>query len=261
MDNISVAIFDFDGTLLDTHASIAQCISLTFSHYAKPIPPASTIRTTISTGAGLEETFQMLHADLAIPSNDANLSNIPNPTNLTVTELSHWISTYRSLYTSIGLPLITPFPGADSLLQKLKQKGIPVVIVNNKGIKVVEAVLKNAEMDSLVEMVLGDMLGVWRKPDPMSYFEVIAPAFKQKSRDEYGDGSGEDEVRHADQIVPRNVLIIGDTAADIQFARNIGAIACWAKYGYGHKEECEKLGPELMVDSLEEVQRLICGAD
>lgn len=136
-----------------------------------------------------------------------------------------------------------------------------MVVVSNKGIKAVEAVLKNAEMDGLVEMVLGDMPGVRRKPDPMSYFEIIAPAFEQKGGDEHGDGSDEDEVRHADRLDPKNVLIIGDTAADIQFARNIGAIACWAKYGYGHKEECEKLGPELVVDSLEEVQRLVCGTD
>jgi len=51
-----------------------------------------------------------------------------------------------------------------------------VVIVSNKGIKAVEMVLKNAGMEGLVEMVLGDMSGVRKEPDPMSYFEIIAPA-------------------------------------------------------------------------------------
>ena len=40
-------------------------------------------------------------------------------------------------------------------------------------------------------------------------------------------------------IFPRvnteKVLVIGDTAADFGFARNIGGKFCWAKYGYGHE--------------------------
>jgi len=62
----SLVIFDFDGTLFDTHASIAHCIAQTFSVMAPlplPQPSPEAIMATISTGAGLEDTFRLLQAE------------------------------------------------------------------------------------------------------------------------------------------------------------------------------------------------------
>jgi len=132
------------------------------------------------------------------------------------------------------------------------------VVVSNKGIKAVEAALRDAGVEELVEMVLGDMPGVPRKPNPKSYFEIIAPRFAIGEGKTYGGGDDEDKIGRTSELGLNKVLVVGDTAADIQFAKNIGAVACWARYGYGKKEECERLGPDFVVDSLEEVQRLIC---
>ena len=41
------------------------------------------------------------------------------------------------------------------------------------------------------------------------------------------------------------------------FAKNIGAVVCWAGYGYGDKGECESLGPDYVVWSLDEVRVLV----
>lgn len=94
-------ILDFDGTLFDTHASIAHCILRTCAILFPPeSPPPSlpTVHAIIAKGVGLRETFQMLQPEGASPS------AIPD------TEL--WVTTYRTLYAEEGLPLITPFTGA-----------------------------------------------------------------------------------------------------------------------------------------------------
>jgi len=66
-------------------------------------------------------------------------------------------------------------------------------------------------------------------------------------------------VGNTNGLDPKEVLVVGGTVADIRFERNIGAMACWVRFGYGDKEECEKLGPELAVENLEEVQTLVSG--
>ena len=53
------------------------------------------------------------------------------------------------------------------------------------------------------------------------------------------------------------VLGEGDTVADIQFAKNIGGSSCWCRYGYGDREACQELGPQFVVDSLDEVVGII----
>ncbi|KAF8533211.1 HAD-like domain-containing protein [Trichophaea hybrida] len=222
-------VFDFDGTLFDTHTSMIHCFSRTFallSPSGTSHPSPETIRAIISTGAGLSETFEILHAG---PIPDIDL----------------WITTYRSFYVSEGPALVTPFPSAEELLKSLKAKGIPLAIVSNKGIGGLEAVLKHAKMEDMVDLLLGDMLGVKKKPDPMSFNEIIVPKFSQTQGLENGQG----------KLNPEDVLVVGDTEADLLYARNIGAAACWVRYGYGVKEECEKLNPELIVESLEELGR------
>ena len=40
---------------------------------------------------------------------------------------------------------------------------------------------------------------------------------------------------------------VGDTATDIQFAKNIGAASCWATYGYGDAGRCHTLQPTYRI--------------
>jgi phosphoglycolate phosphatase-like HAD superfamily hydrolase len=37
--------------------------------------------------------------------------------------------------------------------------------------------------------------------------------------------------------------MVGDTMADIQFAKTIGVRSCWASYGYGDLLACRQLAP------------------
>ncbi|KAF8247318.1 pyrophosphatase ppaX [Wilcoxina mikolae CBS 423.85] len=230
MTTPKLVVFDFDGTLFDTHTSIVHCMSRTFTHLSPPgtscnsHPSLEAIRAIITTGSGLSETFEALHAG-------------PIP------DMDHWITTYRSFYVSEGLALVAPFPYAEELLKRLKAKGIPLAIVSNKGIGALEAVLKHVKMEGMVDLLLGDMMGVKKKPDPMSFNEIIAPKFSQAEGLENG------------KLNPKDVLVVGDTEADLLYAKNIGAAACWVRFGYGENEECEKLGPDFIVDSLEELGR------
>ncbi|CAG8026773.1 unnamed protein product [Penicillium olsonii] len=222
----SLVIFDFDGTLFDTHESISQTIKLTFDTLLPAhTPPQDEIHRLIASGSGLTDTFKTLH---------------PSPADFTPTIESEWIGKYRSLYATHGQPLIKAFPGAKELLAKINSLGIPISIISNKGVEAVKTALKRNNLDGLVpeDLIIGDNTpGAKRKPDPSSFTNVLAPALEKAGT----------------QIVASQVLVVGDTIADIEFARNIGSTVCWCRYGYGDREACQALGPDFVIDALENV--------
>ena len=207
---ISLAIFDFDGTLFDTHESISQTIKLTFDELLPTHgPPQSEVHRLISSGAGLSDTFQALH---------------PSPAEFTPTVENEWIEKYRALYATHGQLLIKAFPGAKNLLAELNARKVPIAIVSNKGVTTVKTALERNGLGGYVpeDLIIGDKTpGAKRKPDPASFVDVLVPVLREK----YGLGD----------VEPGSVLVVGDTVADVQFAQNIGSKVCWCRYGYGDR--------------------------
>ncbi|KAF3392509.1 Pyrophosphatase PpaX [Penicillium rolfsii] len=229
---ISLAIFDFDGTLFDTHESISHTIKLTFDAFLPTqAPPQSEIHRLISSGAGLAETFQALH---------------PSTSEFTPTVENEWIEKYRALYATHGQLLVKAFPGAKDLLAELRTYKVPIAIISNKGVAAVKTALKRNGLESYVpeDLIIGDKtVGAKRKPDPASFTDVLIPVLRER----YGLGN----------VDPASVLVVGDTVADIQFAKNIRSKVCWCRYGYGNPEACQNAGPDFVVDSLGEVVGIV----
>ncbi|EFQ97771.1 pyrophosphatase ppaX [Nannizzia gypsea CBS 118893] len=223
----SLVIFDFDGTLFDTHESIEQSIKLTFEALLPDhVPPQSDIHSLISKGTGLSDTFQSLHPDIEAYTAAAD----------------EWTAKYREIYASHGQKLVKAFPGAQKVLQTLKESGIPMSIVSNKGVGAVRKALERNGLGGYVpeDLIIGDSTpGAKKKPDPANFTDILIPTLKS---------------RHGvTNLDTGTVLVVGDTVADIQFAKNIGGRACWCQYGFGDQDACRKMEPDMVVRSLDEV--------
>lgn len=197
-----LAIFDFDGTLFDTRGAITHSIRRTFEQLGSPQPTADAISTTVAKGIGLDDTFSQLAPHLQTRKN----------------ELKDWVSTYRNIYKLESGQRVRPFGDARQLLSNLARSGLHIAVVSNKGVAAVNDALISHNLAVHISLVVGDTPGIAKKPDPMCFERIIKPHFG-------------DEVAN-------NVVMVGDTATDIRFARNIGAHACWARYGYGNADEC-----------------------
>ncbi|KAF4457205.1 phosphoglycolate phosphatase [Fusarium austroafricanum] len=222
-----LVIFDFDGTLFDTHRAISHSIKGAFDALLpESAPSESEVQKLIGSGLGLAKVLEALH---------------PSPDSFDETE---WTSTYRRIYNDEGQQLVSAFPGAKELLNTLHTQNIPVAVISNKGVAAVETALKNNGINTIPEdLVVGDNTpGATKKPDTGSYVNVLLPALS---------------ARGLEQIDASKALVVGDTEADLQFASNIGAKSIWCKYGYGNKETCEKLAPDFIVDSLDEVAGIV----
>ena len=235
-----LVIFDFDGTLFDTHESIAHTLAITFSRllpWNVSPPSESAIAASISSGISLPQTVNQLYPpSSSAPALDALL-------------LEKFLTEYRLLYKTLGRPLIKPFPQVQELLNHLKATSIPCAILSNKGITAVRDVLASHNLSSLIELVVGDgePVNSPRKPDPGSWTMTIKPTFEQETPLRAGIA----DLREQD------VLVIGDTEADIKYAQNIGAKSVWCSYGYGDPEKCRQMKPDFIVENLEEVKALL----
>ncbi|KAL3458298.1 HAD-like domain-containing protein [Aspergillus heterothallicus] len=232
----SLLIFDFDGTLFNTHASIKETIQLTFRTLLpdSPSPADSDIEAQIASGVGLADTFRSLHP------------TAQSSPHLPPAEFENWVSKYRELYAKHGQNLVAAYPGAKLLLESVREKGIPMSIISNKGVEAVKTALANNGLEGFipVEFIIGDKTpGAKRKPDVGSFVDVLVPRLKEKGVN----------------VEQAGVIVVGDTVADIGFARNLGCRVCWCRYGYGEREQCEGLTPDWVVDGLGEVVEILEG--
>lgn len=233
-------IFDFDGTLFDTHESIAHTLAITFSKLlpSNVSPPfKAAIAASISAGISLPQTIKELYpSSSSVPTLDAAL-------------LEEFLTEYRLLYKTYATPLIKPFAYVHELLSELRERAIPCAILSNKGIAAVRDVLAVNHISSLIELVIGDgePVNCPRKPDPGSWTMAIKPAFEQQTPARAGIVN----------LQATNILVVGDTEADIKYAQNIGARSVWCSYGYGEQEKCRQLKPDFIVENLDEVRSLL----
>ncbi|GAB3380948.1 HAD family hydrolase [Lysobacter fragariae] len=211
-------IFDYDGTLCDTLEAISGSLLSTFAEFSSSVPAQDDISRLIGTGKTLQETINELRStEEGALDDDA---------------LKQWVGFYRQRYAEHGESKVTLFDGAKETLSSLREVG-DLVLLSNKGIEAVEGSLKRFDIRSYFSLVLAEEPGQPKKPDPAVFANRIAPVFVG--------------VRAEDCIV------IGDTSADLEFARNIGATACFAEYGFGERSSCDAVGYQFAFSHLSQL--------
>jgi phosphoglycolate phosphatase len=200
-----LVIWDYDNTLVNTQSAISSSLYTVLRKQSYVNTKTDHIDSLISCGLGLEDTIAHL-------------------TGLTSTEeIQSIVEIYRRVYAEEGWKNEQPFKGVHDVLTFLNCQNIINIVVSNKGVAAVENGLDRLGLASFFNLVIGAIPTLKRKPNPMVFETVIKAKYSLK------DGS--------------EVLVIGDTEADIIFARNIKSLCCWASYGYGHQDKCQKLNP------------------
>jgi phosphoglycolate phosphatase len=218
---IRLCILDFDGTLCGTHEAIAFCLNRTFDLHRQPRPSTERLEAAIKAGVVMVEAVVML--------TEGRLHDV---------EAQEWATTYRTLYREHGLERSILFPSVKEGLERMKDKGRSLVIASNKAAESVATALEHYEIAQYIDLSVCDPKGIPKKPDPASYTQIIAPTFPQ--------------------VMPAEIVVVGDTHADLGLARNIGALSCWAGYGYGNQAACLSMKPDMVIEAFSE---LVAGLD
>lgn len=210
-----LVIFDFDGTLCDTHEAILHCTERAFAALGEAIPTRAANEAAMRAGGAMGQSVARLAPHLAAQPE----------------RIAAIVASYRAIYDSgEGLSRTRLFPGAAAMLDRLAARGFAFAIVSNKGEASVQASLAQFGLTGRFAPVIGDRAGIARKPAPDAFHAAVAPHFA-------ASGIG-------------RLVMVGDSAPDLGFARAIGAIGVWAEYGFGDRAACEALAPDLRITAL-----------
>ena len=208
------AVFDLDGTLVDSAPDIALALNTALKpHGAMPFASVDVIKL-IGGGA-------MAAIDKALLA--ASLEADPNMR-------AEILKTFMAAYIDVSAAGRGLFPGAQDLLGTLNADGVACGICTNKAENVATVALKALGIDHHFKSVVGASPRLAKKPDA---------AMLRHNMAELG-------------VSPRETVMIGDSPADYGVARAAGVPVILVDFGYTHTPVRE-LGADAIVSHLSEI--------
>ena len=215
--------FDLDGTLVDTAAEIAEATNRALEEHGITRRPEAEI--TLLIGAGAHALMRRLLQRVA----DEGAPGSPGiPVEAVMRSLD------RHYAATAGLSA-RPYPGCLDALTMLRVAGIRLACVTNKELRFAERVLEETGLRGCFELVVGGDSLPEKKPHP-SVLKHVAAHFACNCS----------ALAH-----------VGDSAVDVDAARQAG-VAAWAvPYGYNAGVPIVEARPERIFDDLGAVARYV----
>jgi len=210
-----LAIFDFDGTLVDSAPGIIDVMRQVVDEYE-------------------------LHEDILTKWRD--LVGVPLGKQMEIIFPNHseefWLEVadrYRAIYDGKTIEICPLFPDLIAMLDSLKDAGIKISIASSKRRPLIEVVLDHHTLGPYFELVVGANDITHHKPHPESVHHTIKKL----------------GLQHTDTVV------IGDSIYDLEMAKNAGVDAIGVTTGIHSRDILITADPLYIVDSLDEVARII----
>jgi phosphoglycolate phosphatase len=143
---------------------------------------------------------------------------------------------YREYFSVIGIFENEIYRGIPQLLARLKNKNLQLICATSKPTVYAEKILVHFDIRRYMDMVVGSNLDLTHT-DKAEIIASILMGFPH--------------------YPPSNFVMVGDRAADIIGARKNRTTSIGVTYGYGSYEELKKAGPDIIVDSVEGLNRVL----
>lgn len=223
---IQAVIFDFDGVIANTAVDIASSVNATLEHF--DYQPLSQEQVIIFVGNGAE---RLLRRSIAA-SIQISKKIMPEEESPPFEEVYAW---YVDYYKQHCVEKTVLYPGAHDLLELLEIQDIPCAIVSNKPHEITDAILNKMGIHKYFASIIGPEQTSHVKPDP----EGLILALQHINEGRQGAGKNE--------ILPENVLMVGDTHTDIEAGKNAGTKTCAITTGYGNKDKLIASGADFTI--------------
>ena len=205
---ITTAIFDLDGTLLNTLGDLCDSVNCAIAR--RGFPAVTEEQTRLRVGDGVRRLIEQ-----CIPENKR-----------TEAVVDICLDEFRTAYQERMMNRTQPYDGILPLLKALKKAGVAVGVLSNKYDLAAKSLIRHYFGD-LVQITYGERPDVPRKPDPASLLDLL--------RELGGDTA--------------TTLYIGDSAVDMQTAKNAGLTAVGVSWGFRAADELEQAGADALVDT------------
>lgn len=200
-------IFDWDGTLMDSEARIVASIQYAAKHAGFPVLPYDVSKSII--GLSLDKAIYTLYPD----ADEAGIQAI-----------AEGYTEYFLNHADIDM---TPFKGAEELLQMLRQSGVKVAIATGKSRRGLNQVLSEVGFEAYFD-ITRTPVEAESKPSPLMLQQII---------DEFG-------------LTADEAVMVGDTEFDMQMAQNINMDVIALSHGVHDLDVLKTYAPVSYFDDL-----------
>jgi phosphoglycolate phosphatase len=211
---IRAAVFDLDGTLVDTPSAIVEAFTAAFTALGGPVPDSPAIRATI--GLPLERAVGLL---LGVPVEDARVAE--------------GVRQYQNAFRELILPRSAEllFPGVAEGLASLRGQGLALAVATSKFVASADALLTAAGLRERFDVVAGADQVRRPKPDPEMGLLVL-----QKLG-----------------VAAEDAIMVGDTTHDLLMAKAAGMRSIAVTYGVHTHAELTTASPTWIAGTFSEV--------
>ena len=215
---INLAIFDLDGTLLDTLGDIAGACNHALTACGCPTHEVEEYKRFV--GSGIMNLFRR-----ALPEQQR--------TDEMVIRMRNAFVQYYDIHKD---DTTRPYPGIEELMNELTAKGIRLAVASNKYQEATEELVARYFGDYSFACILGQREGYPIKPDAGIILEAMASC---------------EDIRQDE------VIYCGDSDVDMQTGINAGVKTVGVTWGFRSREELAAYSPCLLADNPEEISNFI----
>ena len=215
---IKAAIFDLDGTVLDTVGSIEHFCNEALKKCGISPNPTEKYKYYAGNGAKI-----LIHRALEVQNCD------------TEENFNRVYPLYMESYNNNSAYKTEHFKGLPEVLKKMKEQGITLGIVSNKPQSTVDEVLPSFFSDGFFKYVYGSQGKMPLKPNPAAVLDII----------------------EKENLSPSEVLYVGDTGVDMQTGKNAEVLTVGVLWGFREKDELVENGADAVIEKPEELLKYI----
>ncbi len=214
---------DLDGTLLDTVPDIAAAANAMLADLGRPAVDEARVRDYV--GNGIERlVHRLLSGDM---QRDAD-----------ATLMARAVPLFEHHYARCNGTASRAYEGVMAGLEALARRGLPLACVTNKAAAFSEPLVAARGLAGCFDLLVsGDTLAE-RKPHPLPLLHI---------------------ARHFG-CAPGELLMVGDSVSDVRAARAAGCPVVCVSYGYNHGRDIGDESPDVVIDSLADLDRLLPAA-
>lgn len=212
----TTVLFDMDGTILDTLEDLTDCVNYTMTVMGWPLKEKMQIRSYLGNGI-------------------RRLMELSAPDGVGEADFEKAFAIFKEYYDIHNQDKTAPYAGIVEVMAQLKQQGIKMAIVSNKVQSAVLAL--RDEFFPYVEVALGDLPGMPRKPEPDSCYKALELLGSTKEESVY----------------------VGDSEVDMLTAKNAGLDCITVLWGFRDKEYLVKQGAAVFAETAQELLVEILG--
>lgn len=213
-------LFDLDGTLTDPREGITTSVQYALRTFG--IEETDLDKLTPFIGPPLRESFMQFYG-------------------FTIEQAETAVEKYREWFRPKGIFQNSMYPGIKEMLEMLRENGKILAVASSKPQIFVEQILHHFGIYQYFTVIVGSELDGRRDTKE----EVVAEALRQLKE------SGMQET------VASKAVMIGDRKFDIAGGKEHGLITAGVTFGYAAEGELEEAGADFVVDTVEELGRLL----